>query len=217
VKITHHLDDATIIAYAAGTLGEAHNVVAAAHMVYCAQCREALRTAEQIGGELISAEPVAAVSDMCRAATLASLDVATGVPTPRARAVMNGLPKPISDVLGGKSLDEIEWKKKAPGVAVADIPLSPGSAGSLKLLSIGPGREMPEHGHGGEELTLILKGSYTDHTGQYRAGDIADVDEETEHKPVADADGVCVCLVAMEAPTRFKPLWARVLQPIVGI
>jgi putative transcriptional regulator len=53
--------------------------------------------------------------------------------------------------------------------------------------------------------------------GQFSVGDIADLDEETEHSPVANGDGVCICLVAMEAPTRFKPFWAKLLQPFVGI
>jgi putative transcriptional regulator len=217
VTVTHHLDDATIVAYAAGTLGEAHRIVAAAHMVYCRTCREAARQAEAIGAELVSAEPAEAVSDMCRAATLASLDDLRPAKRPAPEASRSGLPKPLCDALGNRTLEELAWKTKGPGVAMAVVPLSPGSAGKLMLLSIGPGRKMPEHGHGGEELTLVLKGSYSDHMGRFEAGDIADLDEETEHTPVADADGVCICLVATEAPTRFRPLWARLLQPLVGI
>jgi anti-sigma factor ChrR (cupin superfamily) len=27
----------------------------------------------------------------------------------------------------------------------------------------------------------------------------------------------CICLIATEAPTRFRALWARLAQPFVGI
>ncbi len=217
MTIKHHLDDATIVAYAAGTLGEAHSVVAAAHMAYCQTCRTAARDAEAIGGGLLAADEAEAVSDVCRSATMASLGEVSAVKGSPAVASRSGLPKPICNAIGNRTLEELPWKKKGPGVSVVDIPLSPGAKGQLKLLSIGPGRKMPEHGHGGEELTLVLKGSYSDHIGRFAAGDIADLDEEIEHTPVAGSEGFCICLVATEAPTRFKPIWARLLQPFVGI
>jgi putative transcriptional regulator len=217
LTITHHLDDATIVSYAAGTLGEAHAIVAAAHLAYCQTCLSRARDAEAIGGSLLADHTPEAVSDICRAATLASLDAGFVVKRKPVAPSRSGLPNPVCNAIGNKTLEELHWKKKGPGVAVADVPLSPGAKGSLKLLSIGPGRKMPEHGHGGGELTLVLKGSYSDHMGRFAIGDIADLDQETEHSPVASGDGVCICLVATDAPTRFKPLWARLLQPFVGI
>ena len=81
----------------------------------------------------------------------------------------------------------------------------------------GAGRAMPEHGHGGEEITLVLKGAYSDHMGRFGEGDVADLDEAIEHRPVVDEDRDCICLVATERPTRFKSLAARLMQPFVGI
>ena len=93
-----------------------------------------------------------------------------------------------------------------------DVPLTPGARTRLQLLRIAPGKALPDHGHGGEELTLILKGSYSDHTGRYGAGDVADLDMELEHAPRVDSDVECICVVATEAPTRFKSFWARLAQ-----
>ena len=36
-------------------------------------------------------------------------------------------------------------------------------------------------------------------------------------QPRVDSDEDCICLVATEAPTRFKSFWARLAQPFVGI
>lgn len=217
MRITHHLDDATLLAYAAGTLGEAHSVVVASHVALCPSCRAAVRMAEAVGGSLLAEQDSAAVSDSCRAATLASLDGVVAAQKVKAAPVHAELPVPLRRLLGETSLAALKWKTKVPGIAKLDIPLSPGARTHLQLLKIGPGRMLPDHGHGGGEITLVLRGSYSDHTGRYAAGDVADLDEDTEHQPKVDSDEDCICLIATEAPTRFKSLWARLAQPFIGI
>jgi putative transcriptional regulator len=217
VNITHHLDDATIVAFAAGTLGEAHGFAVATHVAYCQACRNAVRDAEQLGGELLNEQDGAAVSDSCRAATLASLDGILAAVKQRPVASASGVPAVLCNLLGNQPLEQLKWKTKAPGVATFEIPMTPGGKTHLQLLRIGPGRQMPEHGHGGEELTVILRGSYSDHTGRYMQGDVADLDEDIEHQPKVDSAVDCICLVATEAPARFKSIWARLAQPFIGI
>jgi putative transcriptional regulator len=53
--------------------------------------------------------------------------------------------------------------------------------------------------------------------GRFGRGDVADLDEDIEHKPVAEDGEDCICLVAIERPTRFKSFAARLMQPLVGI
>jgi putative transcriptional regulator len=216
VTISHHPDDATLMAFASGTIGEAHGIVVSAHLSLCAACRARLRTGHEIGGAVLESETSSAVSATCRAATMASLDGIS--PAPRAPApVPSNLPPALARLTGGRPFSELPWMKKAPGVAMVDLPLSSEGRTRLKLLSIGPGRTMPEHGHGGEEITLVLQGSYCDHIGRFVAGDVADLDQDVEHMPRVDSAETCICLVATEAPTRFKALWARLFQPFAGI
>jgi putative transcriptional regulator len=216
LKPNHHLDHSTILAYAAGTLNGAFSVVAASHIAVCPACREAVRAAEALGGELLEGMADTAVSQDCRNRTLAALEQATLHRLP-VHAPRSQLPAPLSRLIAADSLDDIVWKKKAPGVAMFDVRLPAASGGQLKLLRIGAGRAMPEHGHGGEEITLVLRGAYRDHMGRFAQGDVADLDEDVEHKPVVEMDGDCICLVATERPTRFKSLAARLIQPFVGI
>lgn len=216
MKPNHHLDVSTILAYAAGTLDEAFTVVAASHIAICPSCRQAVREAEAMGGELLGKMADSAVSADCRRRTLAALDRLEPAPLPAVPA-RSELPLPLFRLTGAQHFDEIGWKKKAPGVAMFDVKLPQGARGHLKLLRIGAGRAMPEHGHGGEEITMVLKGAYRDHIGRFGAGDVADLDEEIEHRPVVERDQDCICLVATERPTRFKSLAARIMQPFVGI
>ena len=76
---------------------------------------------------------------------------------------------------------------------------------------------MPDHGHGGGELTLVLKGAYRDCFGKFGPGDVADLDPEADHKPVVEPDSDCICVIASEAPMRYKSIIGRVLQPVFGI
>jgi putative transcriptional regulator len=204
------------MAYAAGTLDEAFMAVAASHLAMCPACRKAVHEAEALGGELLESLSDMAVSKDCRARTLAALDQATLHRLPVA-APKSELPVPLARLMNVNAFSDIAWKKKAPGVAMFDVKLPANARGQLKLLRIGAGCAMPEHGHGGEEITLVLKGAYRDHMGVFARGDVADLDEDIEHKPVAVAGEDCICLVAIEQPTRFKSLAARLMQPFVGI
>ena len=76
---------------------------------------------------------------------------------------------------------------------------------------------MPEHGHNGTEMTLVLSGAYRDKLGRFGPGDIADLDEKQEHRPVVEPREPCVCLVATEGQTRLKSMIGRALQPLHGI
>ena len=175
-----------------------------------------MRAAEALGGELLDTVGNLAVSDACRSRTFAALEQAGLYRLPVAQP-RPALPRALAPFLPVAGLQDLAWKKKAPGVAMFDVKLPASARGQLRLLRIGAGRAMPEHGHGGEEITMVLKGAYVDHMGRFAAGDVADLDEDIEHRPVVEQDGDCICLVATEQPTRFKSLTARLLQPFVGI
>lgn len=118
--------------------------------------------------------------------------------------------------LNADQFDDIPWRRIGIGVWHHPLPLPSTSAGDLRLLKIAPGRRMPEHSHGGVELTLVLDGAYTDECGTYKVGDVQEADDVTQHRPVADRASGCICLVASDKPPRFTGLLGRIAQPFVG-
>ena len=50
----HHPDNATIMAYAAGTLDEAFAVLVSCHLEVCKTCRDQLAAANELGGSMLS-------------------------------------------------------------------------------------------------------------------------------------------------------------------
>lgn len=222
MKISHHLDDATVLRYASGDLDEAFAVTVASHLASCEVCRERVRIAEQVGGDLLadgealSMGPEALARTMDRIGAEAELSPAASGGTAHDRIGDPRVPLPLQHYLDN-DLDSISWKTIGPGVWRHRLDVEMKGAGTLFILKIAPGKKVPEHGHGGNEMTLILSGSYCDEFGRFAAGDIADLDEHVEHQPQVDSSEPCICLVATEAPTRFKGPLGRLLQPLVGI
>jgi putative transcriptional regulator len=123
LTIIHHLDEATILSYAAGTLGEALSFAAACHISMCSECRTAVRNAEALGGEILDDLEATAISDVRRAATLASLDDTHAA---KPAVVKSDMPAPLQRLLHGQGFAQLRWRKKAPGVSVYELPLSKG-------------------------------------------------------------------------------------------
>ena len=101
------------------------------------------------------------------------------------------------------------------GVRQAILPTAKGA--SVRLLHIPAGQAMPDHGHRGMELTLVLQGAFSDGVGRYNRGDVDAETEKTWHAPVAEAGLPCICLTATDAPLRFTGFIPRMLQPLFKI
>ena len=74
-------------------------------------------------------------------------------------------PAPVMAALKGKPP---RWK--SIGLGVRQSILAAGPEGSVRLLYIPPGQAVPDHSHGGLELTMVLQGSFMDNTGEFGRG-----------------------------------------------
>ena len=211
MTITHHLDDATLMSFAAGALPEGLSAVAAAHVAMCGRCRREVAALERLGGALLAGLPPMTVDRPTPAPSPIGMERRTEMP--RSGLGASEVPAPLIRLVGG-DLDAVRWSWLSPGVRHHRLPV--GGRGTLSLLKVSPGRAIPEHRHAGSELTLVLRGSFEDVTGRYQPGDIADLDESIAHTPVAGPGLDCVCLVASENPARFRGLIARLIQPRHG-
>jgi putative transcriptional regulator len=211
--ITHHPDDATLLAFASGTIGEALGAVVSAHRDLCRRCRQEVRLMSQVGGVLL--EGIAPQGVMpARVPQLDSTKAA--LRETAARADQTGHSPTLARLLG-KPLDSVAWKRFGAGVATCSLPLSKSAGGELYLLRVEPGRSLPEHGHAGTELTLVLSGSYRDQLGRFAAGDVADLDDDHDHKPLVDSAEPCICLIGSDGKPRFRGLVGRLLQPFFRV
>ncbi|SLN61471.1 Anti-sigma-E factor ChrR [Roseivivax jejudonensis] len=213
--IEHHLTDDLLMAYAAGTLPEAFDLAVATHLSMCDTCRAAAESYDAVGGAVLDATDGAQLSGDCLEATLARIrGEAPETPAPRPIRADSVLPDPLARYAGG-SLDDVVWRSVGMGVKQALLPTT-GSA-TARLLCIPAGTAMPDHGHRGTELTLVLQGAFSDETATFARGDVEIATAADDHMPVADIGEDCVCLAVTDAPLRFKGWLPRLAQPFLGI
>jgi putative transcriptional regulator len=214
MTINHHPDIATLMLFSAGALDEPYATVIATHLAMSEGGRETVRQINSIGGALLADEPEAPLQAGALDRLLHRLSDDTIEVTPPAEKA--GVPLPLQRYLPD-GLDSVRWKWTGPGVGTADLAWGKDGRSRLMLLRVAGGRKVPEHGHGGQELTLILRGAYRDRFGLYAVGDIADHDEDVEHQPIAEPGEDCVCLVAVDAKLTFRGRLMRALQPLFGL
>lgn len=217
MKPNHHPHPETILAYGAGSVEESFSLLIAAHVERCRSCGSLLAKAERLAGSMLEELPRVAMNEdsISRAWARAKDSVAASERVQKAYAP-GGLPVVLMHLLPD-GLSGIKWRFMAPGIHQYRLNEMQSGAGSVRLLRIAPGVEIPEHTHAGTELTLILSGSYSDHTGRFGPGDLADLDDSVRHRPVVDSGQPCVCLVATDRPLQFTGALHRMLQPLLGI
>lgn len=216
MTIKHHPDVATLMSYAAGSLAEPLAAVVASHASLCPACRREIAAMERLGASLLfdTLSPTtmnAPPPDVRAPVAACAHDLGETTPTSS-----GDVPAPLVRLVGA-DLDQLPWKRLGYGIWHLPLPLSEGVKGDLRLFKVAPGMVMPEHGHGGAEMMLMLKGSYKDEFGHFTSGDIADLDEDAEHQPVADPEEGCICLIASTEKAKFKSLLARIVQPFTGL
>jgi putative transcriptional regulator len=192
-----HPDDLMLLLYSVGALGPAFRSAVAEHAAGCARCGALLRDGEAVGGALLADEAVAPLAAGALDSVLARLDD----PAPPS---IN-----LSDLLALRP-----WPV-APGVR--HVRLLADRDESLHLFRVRPGGKLPDHDHGGDELTCVLEGAFEDATGVYEAGDAVPMRPGRPHEPRAIGQRDCVCLLAVSGHLRFSTPIARLVQRVLGL
>ncbi|WP_448204291.1 ChrR family anti-sigma-E factor [Azospirillum sp. sgz302134] len=203
----HHPSPELLLDYAAGSLREVPALLIASHLPYCPDCRRKVAELEACGGALLDELPAEPLSEGLLDAVMARLpeaqETAAGVPASKASPTMARglLPGPLGRAVGDDP-DRIEWVRVVPGIHLSAWAIGAGTA-SACLLRMASGHRVPAHRHTDSEMLLVLKGGFSDETGQYRVGDVACYEAHSPHHAVADRDGECLCLLVQEKPLVF--------------
>lgn len=221
MTIRHHLSDDLLVSYAAGSLAEGWSLAVATHLALCPACRKRLAVAEGIGGELLeAADAPSSEADSSWEAVRRRIAQSTPTPNEAPRAAPaarrdHGLPEPLRSYLGG-DVETLRWRSLGRGASQIRIQTADTET-QVRLLRIPAGKPVPEHSHGGRELTLVLSGSFADDKGLFARGDIEDADASLTHQPIATPGEDCICLAVTDAPLRFRSWIVRAIQPLLGI
>ena len=200
-----------LMAYAAGRLPEPMALAVATHVALNRRARGILSGFEEIGGSFfdeLEAEPLAADS---LDAVMARLDEPEA---PRVGPLNRGwnIPAVLAKQLPAP-VEKLQWRWLGP---MAEYPLPDMVPGyKAKLFRLRAGWKTPQHTHDGNEITVCLRGAFSDSTGRYKEGDMAIADASIDHQPHADPSQDCLCLAVTDARVRLTGTFTRLLNPFV--
>lgn len=208
--IKHHLNEQLLMGYAAGILPEAFSLVIATQVSISDEARARLESYEAIGGGMLEDSDIEEISPNALDLIFKKIEKSKSTIKTKTPAMVEGIfPEPLKKYAGDE-LNSIKWKNIGRGVKQSILKTDKNA--SARLLYIPAGTAMPNHGHNGLEMTLVLEGSFYDKNDHFKRGDIEIGDQELHHKPTASNDGPCICLIASDAPLKFKSILPRILQ-----
>lgn len=202
------------MAFSTGQLPEVFDLVVAAHVSLSDDARARLESFDAIGGALLDGAAPVEMAPGSLEATLALIaaDDPPLAPPPRPKSTV--FPQPLYEAVGG-DLEQVHWS--GIGMGSKQCILNDDGHASVRLLSIPPGVNLPDHGHEGMELTLVLQGAFRDGDRDFSRGDVALAGEDTNHAPAVIGDEVCICLAAADNRLRFNTWLPRLAQPFLRI
>jgi putative transcriptional regulator len=201
-----HPADELLAAHAAGRLHPAPDLVLAAHLLACAQCREVARRFESLGGALMAREPPAPLAPDSLGRTFGRIEAPAPSPPSRrdARSAHN---LPPQGQVGPR-----RWF--GPGRWVAPVHVADQGDWSLHLVRAPASARLPRHRHAGPEYTCVLEGAF--HDGEtWSAGDFVATASE-EHQLEVTPDGPCLCLIACQGGMKWSGAM-KFLAPVLRV
>ncbi|RRJ83839.1 ChrR family anti-sigma-E factor [Aestuariirhabdus litorea] len=223
--IKQHPSTDLLAEYAAGCLPWAHAICVTTHIHYCGRCREQVDQLNQLGADLMEASAGASSVDLpvdhgLLDRVLGAIDTPPASepsPTVYHRPVTGARSRadlpPIVDRL--ISNQGVNWKRVSSGLKVARLQAGDDNH-EVALHKICAGAKVAHHDHRATEVTVVLRGSFSDEDGVYAVGDFLLREPGEPHRPMAAQNQDCLCLSAQQAPIRLTGPW-RWINPFLRI
>ena len=212
---SHHPSPDLLSAFSAGSLKLSHALCISAHIEHCSDCHQSAKHMNLLGSKLFEALKPAKASTDLKNNVMAMLNSNNTEQHDKTSEIQlkSPLPKALTQFIPEGEFDKLNWKHASSAIEVAHLCNDNGSR--VDLVRIKPGGKVPTHTHSGDELTMIVDGSFSDETGIYKKGDFLLRDGRHKHKPVATKDKACICLTVTDSPIVFTGFFTRLLNPLV--
>ncbi|MGA0805281.1 MAG: ChrR family anti-sigma-E factor [Pseudohongiellaceae bacterium] len=216
--VKYHPDVRFLTDYTAGSLPRSQALCVAAHLHFCQACKARVRELTELGSELFDQQQPLPLQTSSFERLMQRIDSSNGgatAPARQARRVPgNGdLPRAIARLCQG-DVESLSWRHIGKHFRHAALKLGDVRR-ETTLFHIKAGGAVPHHRHGGDEITVVLKGSFSDHEDRYSAGDFIVRTQGEAHRPVASQNEDCLCLSSLDAPIQMSSWLLRLLTPFV--
>ncbi len=217
--IHHHPDTRLLSEHASGALELAPSTCVSLHLNYCEQCRRRHRQLQDLGSALFEKLQPRNVSEHLLDTVMARLDEEAeplSYRSPSSTAAGDGgYPALVQRLMRGDYAD-LDWQRMGRNVRICRLRTGDRN-NEFALYHIRASGSIPQHSHRGNELTLVLEGSFSDEEGRYSAGDFLMRDAQDRHTPTATRDRDCICVGVLDAPVRFTDWRFRAANPFLRL
>lgn len=220
--IAYHPDSRFLTDFATANLPLSEAVCVSAHLEFCGKCRAHVKQLSEVGAILMAAGSGETVAQDSFERLMSKIDGAGEGMSPPVRSLTSQkserkpsciVPRALKGVLPS-GFDELNWVQLGSQLRVAPLTIDSGVR-ETALYDIRAGGRLPEHEHRGEEITVLLKGSFSDAEGSYSRGDFVVRNKGEAHQPTVTQDMDCICLVSLERPVKPRSWFYRLLEPYV--
>ncbi len=211
--IKHHPSDDILAQFAAGQLPVSVSVAVSIHVEMCTCCQEQVaKYTEQAANEslVVSDDERLLNSELDEMFEQITQDQSIdSIPVQNAQ-MLKWSNKEIIMPSALRQLEFSDWSGLGK-VSRSRVKLDDKDNRS-SLLHIDAGGQVPAHTHTGQELTVLLEGSFKDEMGEYHRGDFIWLTGEHEHQPISEKG--CLCYAVVTNPLHFTEGLSRLLNPI---
>jgi len=224
-----HPSDNLLVEYASGTLDWGLSIMVSAHLSTCAECRHKVRNLNCVGGAMISSSPSSSVDDQSFAKVMErirahstmvkeqlkpqALDTVISDTTLSESKAVEGIPPVLQKLLPQNK--RLTWKRVSSSLHESQLQTGQNKY-KLCFHKIKRGGKVVEHDHRGVEVTLVLKGSFSDEKATYIPGDFLVRQPGEVHRPIATQNKDCLCISLTDAPVKITGLLGKLINPFLS-
>ncbi len=220
--ISYHPDSRFLTDFASANLSLSEAICVSAHLEFCGKCRGHVQQLADLGGRLLSRINPGTLQEGSFDSLMKRVDIGGDTEelaksseavesAPESSSV--GLPRALHRLVT-KGLQHLQWVQMGKAMRIAPLRID-GDPRETSLYDIKAGGQMIEHEHRGEEITVLLKGSFSDAEGSYSRGDFVVRNAGEPHQPTATQDMDCLCLVSLQRPVKPGGWFYRLVEPYV--
>jgi len=233
-----HPSDNDLLEFSAGNLDWALSICVSAHLQFCPSCKNKVKKYNCIGGSLLSQSTGVEVSKATFSSLMNRIHQAKEESTDTS-ITSDGVGVKQEDSLTHPSNEELnvssdsralpdvvqklipkgqalKWSFVSPSLRAAQLTTGQNKY-EVCFHKIKRGGKVAEHDHRGLEVTLVLKGSFSDADGNYMPGDFIVKEPGDVHRPIAAQDQDCLCLSVVAAPVKVKGAIGKIVNPFLSI
>lgn len=229
--IKHRPDDNMLAEYAAGSLDWGLSLAVAAHLHFCSSSRNRVQQLNAVGGALLNTSKPEAVDSDAFQQLMSKIRTQDQSATEANKTPIVAKPKFAPGKLNKDLLlvdlppvvqrllpedKPVKWRFVSPALRMARLYTGQNKY-EVAFHRISTGGKVAEHDHQGLEVTLVLKGSFSDGDGVYTEGDFLVRQPGDVHRPTATQNQDCLCLSVVEAPVSLTGVMGKLINPFLSV